>query len=160
MASGFTAAQTGRTHDRTRPMLQQLRKVLPRRRRPHMTQRQKSEKDYSTAVGRPSTSVSKNLTLAFASRVGLTPSPTCQTWARWFPQGDAATSATKRVARMSALLGKPAEGFLCPSVNSMPERRGPLLDRKLSVLLWSTTRLTNLKLKSAASEPMELIELL
>src|SRR5689334_16557882 len=26
MASGFTAAQTGRTHDRTRPMLQQLRK--------------------------------------------------------------------------------------------------------------------------------------
>src|SRR5437868_14459155 len=28
MASGFTAAQTGRTHDRTRPMLQQLRKVL------------------------------------------------------------------------------------------------------------------------------------
>jgi hypothetical protein len=39
MASGFTAAQTGRTHDRTRPMLQQLRKFLPRRRRPHMTQR-------------------------------------------------------------------------------------------------------------------------
>src|SRR5437764_13570879 len=37
MASGFTAAQTGRTHDRTRPMLQQLRKFLPRRRRPHMT---------------------------------------------------------------------------------------------------------------------------
>src|SRR5437764_9918326 len=32
MASGFTAAQTGRTHDRTRPMLQQLRKFLPRRR--------------------------------------------------------------------------------------------------------------------------------
>src|SRR5438552_16512869 len=26
MASGFTAAQTGRTHDRTRPMLQQLRR--------------------------------------------------------------------------------------------------------------------------------------
>src|SRR6516225_9851574 len=38
MASGFTAAQTGRTHDRTRPMLQQLRKFSPRRRRPHMTQ--------------------------------------------------------------------------------------------------------------------------
>jgi hypothetical protein len=38
MASGFTAAQTGRTHDRTRPMLQQLRKFLPRRRRPHITQ--------------------------------------------------------------------------------------------------------------------------
>jgi hypothetical protein len=37
MASGFTAAQTGRTHDRTRPMLQQVRKFLPRRRRPHMT---------------------------------------------------------------------------------------------------------------------------
>src|SRR5262245_29954980 len=37
MASGFTAAQTGRTHDRTRPMLQQVRKFLPRR-RPHMTQ--------------------------------------------------------------------------------------------------------------------------
>ena len=35
--SGFTAAQTGRTHDRTRPMLQQVRKFLPRRRRPHMT---------------------------------------------------------------------------------------------------------------------------
>jgi hypothetical protein len=28
MASGFTAAQTGRTHDRTRPMLQQRQKVL------------------------------------------------------------------------------------------------------------------------------------
>ena len=27
MASGFTAAQTGRTHDRTRPMLQQRQKV-------------------------------------------------------------------------------------------------------------------------------------
>ena len=36
MASGLTAAQTGRTHDRTRPMLQQVRKFLPRRRRPHM----------------------------------------------------------------------------------------------------------------------------
>src|SRR5262245_43198597 len=36
MASGFTAAQTGRTHDRTRPMLQHVRKFLPRR-RPHMT---------------------------------------------------------------------------------------------------------------------------
>src|SRR5262249_11016688 len=29
MASGFTAAQTGRTHDRTQPMLQELRKFLP-----------------------------------------------------------------------------------------------------------------------------------
>ena len=28
MASGFTAVQTGRTHDRTRPMLQQRQKVL------------------------------------------------------------------------------------------------------------------------------------
>jgi hypothetical protein len=28
MASGFTAAQTGRTHDRTRPMLQQRQIVL------------------------------------------------------------------------------------------------------------------------------------
>ena len=28
MASGFTAAQTGRTHDRTRPMLQLRQKVL------------------------------------------------------------------------------------------------------------------------------------
>jgi hypothetical protein len=28
MASGFTAAQTGRTHDRTRPMLQLCKKVL------------------------------------------------------------------------------------------------------------------------------------
>jgi hypothetical protein len=28
LASGFTAAQTGRTHDRTRPMLQQRQKVL------------------------------------------------------------------------------------------------------------------------------------
>jgi hypothetical protein len=28
MASGFTAAQTGRTHDRTRPMLQQRQNVL------------------------------------------------------------------------------------------------------------------------------------
>src|SRR5450759_880071 len=38
-------------------------------------------------------------TFRIASREGLTPSPTCQAWARWFPQGDAATSATKRVAR-------------------------------------------------------------
>ncbi len=28
MASGFTAAQTGRTRDRTRPMLQDVRKFL------------------------------------------------------------------------------------------------------------------------------------
>jgi hypothetical protein len=28
MASGFTTAQTGRAHDRTRPMLQQRQKVL------------------------------------------------------------------------------------------------------------------------------------
>ena len=28
MASGFTAAQTGRTHDRTRPMLHQRKKAL------------------------------------------------------------------------------------------------------------------------------------
>src|SRR5262245_14044077 len=28
MASGFTAAQTGRTHDRTRPMLHKRQKVL------------------------------------------------------------------------------------------------------------------------------------
>jgi hypothetical protein len=28
MASGLIAAQTGRTHDRTRPMLQQRQKVL------------------------------------------------------------------------------------------------------------------------------------
>src|SRR6059058_4866328 len=39
MASGFTAAQTGRTHDRTRPMLQQLRKFLPRRLRPRTLKR-------------------------------------------------------------------------------------------------------------------------
>ncbi len=31
MASGFTAAQTGRTRDRTRPMLQQRQKVLAKR---------------------------------------------------------------------------------------------------------------------------------
>jgi hypothetical protein len=49
--------------------------------------------------------------------------------ARWFPQGDAATSATKRVAREPALLGKPTEGFLFhplasvarSQVNSRPE---------------------------------------
>src|SRR4029077_3065088 len=41
-----------------------------------------------------------------ASRDGLTPSPTCQTWARWFScKGDAATSATKQVARLVSLLG-------------------------------------------------------
>jgi hypothetical protein len=33
------------------------------------------------------------------SRVGLTPSPTCHTGQGGFPKGDAATSATKRVAR-------------------------------------------------------------
>src|SRR5271166_6370335 len=75
-------------------------------------------------VARPSTSLDKILISDFASRVGLTPSPTCQTWARWFPQGDAATSATKQVARMSALLGKPEEGFSCPSVSRMAEWRG------------------------------------
>ena len=60
-----------------------------------------------------------------ASRVGLTPSPTCQTWARWFPQGDAATSATKQVARMSALLGKPVEGF-CMSKRKSGSRAAEL----------------------------------
>src|SRR5205823_3118197 len=35
MASGFTAAQTGRTHDRTRPMLQLRQKVLAKT--AHMT---------------------------------------------------------------------------------------------------------------------------
>ena len=41
-ASGFTAAQTGRTHDRTRPMLQQRQKVLakaPSTRHPKRTWR-------------------------------------------------------------------------------------------------------------------------
>src|SRR5690242_11350456 len=37
MASGFTAAQTGRTHDRTRPMLQLRQKVLAKA-PSHMTQ--------------------------------------------------------------------------------------------------------------------------
>ena len=35
VASGFTTAQTGRTHDRTRPMAAAT--FLPRRRRPHIT---------------------------------------------------------------------------------------------------------------------------
>jgi hypothetical protein len=36
--AAIRAAQTGRTHDRTRPMLQQRQKqFLPIRRRPHMT---------------------------------------------------------------------------------------------------------------------------
>jgi hypothetical protein len=50
--------------------------------------------------------------LSLASRVGLTPSPTCHPGQGGFPQGDAATSATNQVARLSALLGKPTEGFL------------------------------------------------
>jgi hypothetical protein len=44
MASGFTAAQTGRTHDRTRPMLQLRQKVLakaPSTHDPKRTSRQK-----------------------------------------------------------------------------------------------------------------------
>ena len=36
--------------------------------------------------------------------------------ARWFPQGDAAKLATNRVARVSALLGMPMEGFLLPRI--------------------------------------------
>jgi hypothetical protein len=38
MASGFNAAQTGRTHDRTRPMLQQRQKVLAKAPSTHETQ--------------------------------------------------------------------------------------------------------------------------
>jgi hypothetical protein len=34
-------------------------------------------------------------------------------------KGDAANSATKRIARMSALLGKPKEGFLCRTGSSI-----------------------------------------
>jgi hypothetical protein len=51
MASGFTAAQTGRTHDRTRPMLQQLRKFLPRRRRPHMTHGREADARVKLNIG-------------------------------------------------------------------------------------------------------------
>src|SRR5262245_22551655 len=49
--------------------------------------------------------------IAIASRVGLTPSPTCLPQQGGFPKGDAARSATKRIARTSALLG-PTEGGL------------------------------------------------
>src|SRR5499426_1362872 len=35
--AAIRAASTGRTHDRTRPMLHQRKKLLPIRRRPHMT---------------------------------------------------------------------------------------------------------------------------
>ena len=38
-------------------------------------------------------------------------------------KGDAANSATKRVARMSALLGKPKEGFLCRNESPVPQRQ-------------------------------------
>src|SRR5438132_13331409 len=36
--AAIRAASTGRTHDRTRPMLHQRKKLLSIRRRPHMTQ--------------------------------------------------------------------------------------------------------------------------
>jgi hypothetical protein len=44
MASGFTAAQTGRTHDRTRPMLQQRQKVLAKAPSTHDPKRRSSRK--------------------------------------------------------------------------------------------------------------------
>jgi hypothetical protein len=49
--------------------------------------------------------------LAAASRVGLTPSPTCQTWARWFPQGDAAIRQRNGSRECQPSSVKPMEGF-------------------------------------------------
>jgi hypothetical protein len=43
MASGFTAAQTGRTHDRTRPMLQLRQKVLAKAPSTHDPKRTSAE---------------------------------------------------------------------------------------------------------------------
>ncbi len=52
-----------------------------------------------------------------ASRVGLTPSPTCPVRARWFPKGDAASKATKRAtSACQPSSGEPMEGFFCPRV--------------------------------------------
>src|SRR6202040_1881216 len=44
MASGFTAAQTGRTHDRIRPMLQLRQKVLAKAPSTHDPKRRSSRK--------------------------------------------------------------------------------------------------------------------
>src|SRR6516162_8466640 len=55
MASGFTAAQTGRTHDRTRPMLQQCQKVLAKAPSTHDPQRTLAAKiavTHNAAFGR------------------------------------------------------------------------------------------------------------
>jgi hypothetical protein len=48
MASGFTAAQTGRTHDRTRPMLHKRQKVLAKAVLPVRTSLGLSDIDQST----------------------------------------------------------------------------------------------------------------
>jgi hypothetical protein len=111
------------------------------------------------AVARPSTSVDKYLNYFFASRVGLTPSPTCQTWARWFPQGDAATSATNQVARDCQPSSENRwRVFYVKTQIGWPCRRRHLLHRIRFVSSRSTPSLTNLRLRSVANEPMESIE--
>ena len=49
MASGFTAAQTGRTHDRTRPMLQLRQKVLAKAPSTHDPKRTSAVQDFCSA---------------------------------------------------------------------------------------------------------------
>src|ERR1035437_3238215 len=100
--------------------------------------------------------------IGVASRVGLTPSPTCQTWARWFPARGCGQfgNETGRTLTVSPPRMKPTEGFLCQNTNRVAEWRSHLLHRRSSVSSWSITRLTNLKSRSAANEQMELIALL
>ena len=49
--AAIRAASTGRTHDRTRPMLHQRKKLLSIRRRPHMTQNGLREHSRDLPIG-------------------------------------------------------------------------------------------------------------
>ena len=71
----------------------------------------------------PSTFRLSSIIMSFASRVGLTPSPTCQTWARWFPQGMRPIGNETGRSNCQPSSGEPMEGFLCPNVNRMAQRR-------------------------------------
>jgi hypothetical protein len=48
-------------------------------------EKRKKKKTKKENAQNTSTCVDDNLILRIASRVGLTPSPTCQSWARWIP---------------------------------------------------------------------------
>ena len=74
------------------------------------------------ASERLSTSIDKTPELVCASRVGLTPSPTCQPGQGGSRKGMRPFGNETGRARLSALLGKPTEGFLCQK--RKPRRSG------------------------------------